>query len=145
MCRPTSSSTKEAGCADARRGRLASRFSNRHCSATSSPNDQPHISKISFGRNSMLNRSDSQASFAPTAPQIGWLDPRQIALSLSAGAMAGLLDLGVLLSLAALIFSGPLAGFVANGIGLILVGTCALNVVLALLSSRPAIVGTAQD
>ncbi len=93
----------------------------------------------------MLNRSDSQASFAPTAPRTGWLDPRQIALSLSAGAMAGLLDLGVLLSLAALIFSGPLAGFVANGIGLILVGTCALNVVLALLSSRPAIVGTAQD
>src|SRR5262249_54911739 len=98
-----------------------------------------------LGRNSMLNRSDSQASFAPTAPRIGWLDPRQIALSLYAGALAGLLDLGVLLSLAALIFSGPLAGFVANGIGLIFVGTCVLNVVLALLSSRPAIVGTAQD
>jgi sulfate permease, SulP family len=93
----------------------------------------------------MLNGSDSQAPFAPTAPRLGWLDPRQLALSLSAGAVAGLLDLGVLLSLAALIFSGPLAGFVANGIGLILVGTCVLTVVLALLSSRPAIVGTAQD
>src|SRR5262249_62285257 len=88
---------------------------------------------------------DSQASFAPTAPRIGWLDPRQIALNLSAGALAGLLDLGVLLSLAALIFSGPLAGFVANGIGLVLVGSCAMNIVLALLSSRPGIVGTTQD
>ena len=93
----------------------------------------------------MLNRSDAQARFAPTAPRIGWRDPRQLALSLSAGAVAGLLDVGVLLSLAALIFSGPLASFVANGIGLILVGTCVLNIVLALLSSRPAIVGTVQD
>src|SRR5262245_25096598 len=93
----------------------------------------------------MLKRSDSQASFAPTAPRLGWLDPRQLVLSLSAGAMAGLLDLGVLLSLAALIFSGPLAGFVANGIGLLLVGTCVLTIVLALLSSRSTIVGTAQE
>ena len=53
--------------------------------------------------------------------------------------------MGVLLSLAALIFSGQLAGFVANGIGLLLVGTCLMNIVLALLSSRPAMVGTVQD
>ena len=62
----------------------------------------------------MLNRPDSQAGAAPPAAHIGWLGARQIALGLTAGAMAGLLDLGVLLSLAALIFSGQLASFVAK-------------------------------
>jgi SulP family sulfate permease len=93
----------------------------------------------------MLNSSDPQAGAAPPTRRIEWLVPRQIALSLTAGAVAGLLDVGVLLSLAALIFSGGLDGLVANGIGLLLVGTCLLNIVLALLSSRPAIVGTVQD
>ncbi len=92
----------------------------------------------------MLNSSDPQAGAAGAAPT-GWLGSRQIALSLTAGAVAGLLDLAVLVSLAALIFSGQLAGFVSNGIGLLLVGTCLLNIVLALLSSHPAMVGTVQD
>jgi sulfate permease, SulP family len=92
----------------------------------------------------MLNSSDPQAGAAPAAPT-GWLGSRQIALSLTAGAVAGLLDLAVLVSLAVLIFSGQLAGFVSNGIGLLLVGTCLLNIVLALLSSHPAMVGTVQD
>jgi sulfate permease, SulP family len=93
----------------------------------------------------MRNSTDPQAGAAPPAERIKWLGARQIALSLTAGVVVGLLDLGVLLSLAALIFSGRLAGFVANGIGLLLVGTCLLNMVLALLSSRPAIIGTVQD
>src|SRR5262245_61590983 len=98
-----------------------------------------------FGRNPMLTRRDPQARPVLPATRFGWLDLHQFAISFSAGAMAGLLDLAVLLSLAALIFSGPLAGFVANGIGLILVGTCVLTILLALLSSRPAIVGAPQD
>jgi sulfate permease, SulP family len=93
----------------------------------------------------MLKGTDPQASIAPPATSAGRFNPRQIALGLGAGGLVGLLDLAVLLSLAALIFSGPLTGFVANGIGLILVGTCVLNILLALLSSRPAIVGSAQD
>src|SRR5215213_6798932 len=96
---------------------------------------------IIFRRNAMLNSSDPPAGAAPTE----WLGSRQIALSLTAGAVAGLLNVAVLVSLAALIFSGRLAGFVANGIGLLLVGTCLMNIVLALLSSRPAMVGTVQD
>jgi SulP family sulfate permease len=93
----------------------------------------------------MGNSSDPQASVVPPATPAGLLDPRQIALGLGAGALAGLIDLGVLLSLAALIFSGQLAGFVANGIGLLLVGAGVMNIVLALLSSRSAIVGCVQD
>jgi len=93
----------------------------------------------------MLKGTDPQASAAPPSTSTGRFNARQIALGLGAGGLASLLDLGVLLSLAALIFSGPLVGFVANGIGLLLVGTCVLNIVLALLSSRPAVVGSAQD
>jgi SulP family sulfate permease len=73
------------------------------------------------------------------------LNPRQIALGLSAGAIIGLINLAVQLSLAALIFSGPLAGCISNGIGLLLMGSCVFAVVLALLSSRPAVVATVQD
>src|SRR5215212_4435094 len=92
----------------------------------------------------MLDRPDPQPR-AVRASFFARLNPHQIALGLIAGAIIGLIDLGVLLSLAALIFSGPLAGFVSNGIGLILVGTCVIDIVLALLSSRPAVVATAQD
>ncbi len=93
----------------------------------------------------MLNSSDPQASVAPPAAPARGLDPRQLALGLGAGVLAGLIDLGVILSLAALIFSGQLAGFVANGIGLLLVGAGVMNIALALLSTRPAIIGGVQD
>jgi SulP family sulfate permease len=93
----------------------------------------------------MMDGSAPRTGATSPAPRAGWLAPRQLALSLCAGAVAGLIDVGVLLSLAALIFSGPLAGFVANGIGLLLVGTCVIDIVLVLLSSRPAILGTVQD
>ena len=93
----------------------------------------------------MLNSSDSKVSAAPSDAAMEHLRWRQIAVSLAAGLVAGLISLAILLSLAALIFSGPLSGFVANGIGLLLVGTCLMNTTLALLSSRPAIVGNVQD
>jgi SulP family sulfate permease len=70
---------------------------------------------------------------------------RLVAISLAAGGVAGLLDLGVLLSLAALVFSGPLTGFVANGIGLVLVGTCVMGLAFGLASSRPGFVIIIQD
>jgi sulfate permease, SulP family len=92
----------------------------------------------------MLDRPDPQPR-PVRASFFARLNLHQIALGLIAGAIIGLIDLGVLLSLAALIFSGPLAGFVSNGIGLILIGTCVIDVVLALLSSRPAVVATVQD
>src|SRR3954463_2693759 len=92
----------------------------------------------------MRNSSNPQAGAAPAAPA-GWLGSRQIALSLTAGAVAGLLDVAVLVSLAALIFSGQLPGLVSAGIGVLLVGTCLLDIVLSLLSTHPATVGSVQD
>lgn len=94
----------------------------------------------------MDKRSGSEARLAATAqPAARWWHPRQLAVDLSAGLLAGLVDIGVLISLAALIFSGPLTGFLANGIGLILVGSCLMNIVLALLSARPPMVIHVQD
>src|SRR5690242_1144517 len=93
---------------------------------------------------SMFDRPDPQPQVV-RASFVARLNPRQIALGLSAGAIIGLINLAVQLSLAALIFSGPLADFVSSGIGLILIGSCVIAVVLALLSSRLAVVATVQD
>ena len=71
----------------------------------------------------MGNTPHPPAGPPPTGTHRPWLfDPRQLTTGLTAGVLAGLLDISVLLSLAALIFAGPLAGFVANGIGLALIG-----------------------
>jgi len=92
----------------------------------------------------MFDRPDRQPhTVRPSL--IARLNPHQLVLSVSAGAIIGLINLAVQLSLAALIFSGPLAGFVSNGIGLILIGSCVIAVALALLSSQPAIVAIVQD
>jgi SulP family sulfate permease len=70
---------------------------------------------------------------------------RQVGVSLSAGVLVGLIDVGVLISLGALIFAGPLAAFLANAIGLTLVGGAVMAAAVALLSTRPATIATVQD
>jgi sulfate permease, SulP family len=92
----------------------------------------------------MFDRPDPQPHRVPRS-FFARLNAHQIALGLTAGAIIGLINLAVQLSLAALIFSAPLAGFVSDGIGLLLVGNCVIAIVLALLSSRPTVVAIVQD
>jgi len=94
----------------------------------------------------MVNNTKLQAD-ATVADKPGRLrlDSRQITTSISAGVVVGVINLAFTLSIAALIFSGPLTGFVANGVGLVLLGACVMNCLLALLSSRPAMIMTIQD
>ncbi|MBN1883093.1 MAG: SLC26A/SulP transporter family protein [Deltaproteobacteria bacterium] len=49
------------------------------------------------------------------------------------------------ISFAALIFSGDLSPYLAQGIGYVLFGTCAVCLVIALISSRPGIIAISQD
>jgi SulP family sulfate permease len=80
-------------------------------------------------------------------PHAGWraLPPRLVTASLTAGALAATLTIILQLSLAALIFSGPLATEVARGVGLALWGGCTLNLIVALRSSQPGIIACPQD
>ncbi len=51
----------------------------------------------------------------------------------------------VAISFAALVFSGPLTGLVASGIGLALFGAAVVALITALGSSLPSMVATPQD
>lgn len=73
------------------------------------------------------------------------LDVRQIGVSITAGVVAALIDTGIVLSMAALIFTGSLSAYVSSGISLMLVGTGIMSIVFALLSSRPGMIFFAQD
>jgi sulfate permease, SulP family len=73
------------------------------------------------------------------------LTAQQVAVELSAGLLGSLLSLSVSLSLAALIFSGPLAGFTASGVGVTLVSVAVMNLVVALVSPRPPMIVLTQD
>lgn len=70
---------------------------------------------------------------------------RQIGVDLTGGLIAALIQVGVLIAKAALIFAGPLAPFISDGVGLLLVGTGVMSVVFALLSPRPGMLILAQD
>lgn len=71
--------------------------------------------------------------------------PSRLLPSLTAGLVAGILTLIVEISLAALIFSGDLSGYVSNGIGLTLFGTLVIGVVTALTSSYSGTIAVSQD
>jgi SulP family sulfate permease len=73
------------------------------------------------------------------------LRPDRILPSISAGVVVALIDIPIEISLAALIFSGALAGYVASGIGLALVGVMVIGFVVALTSSFPGTVALPQD
>ena len=71
--------------------------------------------------------------------------PHRLLPSLTSGFMVGLLNVVLSLSFAALIFSGELSGFVANGIGLALFSGIVTGVLIALFSSFPGMVGSNQS
>jgi len=71
--------------------------------------------------------------------------PKKLVPSLTAGFIVGVTDVSVEISLAALIFSGALAPFVAHGIGFILFGAFAILLLGALTSSIPGTMTIPQD
>ncbi|MBN1664374.1 MAG: SLC26A/SulP transporter family protein [Deltaproteobacteria bacterium] len=62
-------------------------------------------------------------------------DPGKLITSLTAGLISGVLTITMGIAFAALIFSGPLSGFVSRGISLILLSALIIGVVVALTSS----------
>lgn len=94
-----------------------------------------------------MNRQ-TQSHSAPTRIRAGAtpeMGSDYLIKSLTTAALLFLLDIIVLSSFAALIFSGALAGQVASGLSLFRVGNAILIIVLASLSSFSGSVGTAQD
>jgi SulP family sulfate permease len=73
------------------------------------------------------------------------VQPRLLVPSLTAGLIAGVMEIGVQISLAAFIFSGDLSPFLANGIGLMLFGALVVGIVVGLTTSLPGMVGVPQD
>ena len=73
------------------------------------------------------------------------LGARHLPLNLLAGLVVGMVVVIVALSFAALVFSGDLARFVPNGIGLALYTAVVVGLVVALSSSFPGMVATPQD
>jgi len=71
--------------------------------------------------------------------------PKKLISSLTAGLIIGITVVSVEISLAALIFSGVLAPFVAHGIGFILFGAFAILLIGALTSSIPGTMTIPQD
>ncbi|MCB0172336.1 MAG: SLC26A/SulP transporter family protein [Anaerolineae bacterium] len=65
--------------------------------------------------------------------------------SLTAGLVAGILEVLMAISYIALIFAGPLSQFTAAGIGLALFSTAILTATVAVLSSLPGSVAGTQD
>lgn len=87
----------------------------------------------SFSR--IVNQRLSSASF----------NPSRIIPGISAGLVAGIIHIVILVSFAALIFSGRLSGFVSRGIGFILIGNVLALIVTNLFSSYRGTLSIAQD
>ncbi len=73
------------------------------------------------------------------------LSPRQLITSLSAAIILVLLEIILVISFAALIFSGPLAGQLSHAIGFVFVGDALLVATVSLLSSYGGSMAVAQD
>ena len=71
--------------------------------------------------------------------------PQQLVPILFVGIIIGIIDLFIELSFAALIFSGPLAAYLPNGFGMILVASVLICLVVGLLSSFPVSIALPQD
>jgi SulP family sulfate permease len=63
----------------------------------------------------------------------------------TAGVIVGLLEVVLVISLAAFVFAGQLAEFVSVGIGMALVGTIVTGVIVAMLTTLPGTVNGMQD
>ena len=71
-------------------------------------------------------------------------EPFNLALNLSAGLIIGLLQVFLAISFAALIFSGDLSIYLAQGISLALIGMIVTGLIIARFSSLPGIIGGSQ-
>jgi SulP family sulfate permease len=72
-------------------------------------------------------------------------NPRRLLPILTSGLIAGLLEIALATSFAALIFAGELSSYVPMGIGLALMGATLSMTLLALFTSLPGSVGGIQD
>ncbi len=72
-------------------------------------------------------------------------DLRRFIPILSLGLVLGAIDLPTVISFAILIYSGELAPFAGAGIGMILFGGLIVQLIIALTSSMPGIIGGPQD
>jgi len=68
-------------------------------------------------------------------PWEGRIDPVKLVTSLTAGLISGILTIVMVTAFSALIFSGPLSGFISHGISFILFGAFVIGAVTALTSS----------
>ena len=75
---------------------------------------------------------------------IAELTPRRLLPTVTSGFIIGLLEVVMSLSFAALIFSGDLSGFLANGVGLVLFSGIIFGAMIALFSWFPGTVGGNQ-
>lgn len=71
--------------------------------------------------------------------------PKLLLASVTVGLLAGVIDLGLEISLAALIFAGDLRQFLGGGIGLLLFGALVMGIVVALTTSLPGTIAVPQD
>ncbi len=71
--------------------------------------------------------------------------PARLLPGLTAGLVAGVLIIVIEISFAALIFSGDLSTYIAQGIGFTLFGALIISIVVALISSYPGAVALPQD
>lgn len=76
---------------------------------------------------------------------LGNLDFRRILPTISLGIVIGAIDLPAIISFAVLIYSGDLDQFAGMGIGLILFGSLIIQIIIALTSSIPGVIGGPQD
>lgn len=72
-------------------------------------------------------------------------DFRQILPIASIGLVAGIIQLPLVISFSILIFSGDLSSFATVGIGMVLFGGLIMQVIIALTSSVPGMIGGPQD
>lgn len=72
-------------------------------------------------------------------------DYRQLLPIISMGLVEGSIVLLLMTSLALLVFSGDLAAFAPRGIGIYLFGSLIMQLVVALTSSMPGLIGSQQD
>lgn len=91
------------------------------------------------------NRRPLPGNEQPGSMQDTGLQPSRLFAAIVAGVVAGAVTIAAEISLAVLIFSGELSGFVSNGIGLLLAGSFAATMVTGIASSYPGMVSPNQD
>lgn len=72
-------------------------------------------------------------------------EPQRLLSALTIGLIVGLLEIFLTLSFAALIYTGPLAAFVASGVAFGLLGAALCGILVAAFTSLPGTVGGNQD